>query len=415
MRAIETGGLVLTGDSDLLVFSSDSPVKATASWGVVMFQDLNLTSTSTTARVFYPEQIAARLQHPIISLAYQISIDPHASLTQVEERLKRISLRQLSGAGGCGDLIPTAFLAEYTLHRSEPSLFPWKNQVADPRIGELLFLASSHAEEKKMYLPFLREDPSRACAWDVGCETRRFAYSLLFLAPSTAKHVTVSEVLRRGAHIVQSPVEGLCIDEIRLRVEETIELVRRFPNYWWIAIVLEEACACAQSKRQESPNLIDLAKALMSSGGGLKIEEWTWQWVHVCAWAQAGWYSLLMLKEVVGFIEYLFIALPEAATDFNLKELGEVLNRLPNMINLFDPTESDYNEPDGELLAIIRDVMQLGCQDEIDINSSLVENSKRNRNQSRGKTKTQERKRAGMKVRTNSAFRNNMFDILAEE
>ena len=293
-EAIRNGGIVLTGDSDLLVFSGGE-----REWGVVMMQDLAFTDTGVSARVFRPTHMAASLKYPLLEIAYQTSLDPHTTLSQILERLKRVEERRRQGVGKQN--IPDGFIREYML----PPVGEPARTVEEPRIGELLFLAANKkpASKRKMYFPFLIEDPQRAPAWEAGSSIRGLAYSLLFGVGEGG----VMEVFRRGVRITDSLVD--CVDG-EAKVTELAARMLSAPDSWWASVILEDICDIAQGRNQGPPTANELsasATSLLPSGLSATSEKtkqkWTWALLHTFAMTQAGWYSLLLLREVLAYLD----------------------------------------------------------------------------------------------------------------
>ncbi|KAI5778855.1 XPG domain containing-domain-containing protein [Geopyxis carbonaria] len=274
------GVLVLTGDSDLLVFTPP-PV------GVLMFRDLCLPATGTgvaTGRVFRPAAMAAALGHPLLNIAYEIVRDPTApSLAIILARLGRVATRAKAGVGGDG--VPAEFAAEYTLPAVpvDPNV-----RVVEPRISELLHQPrTADAGERCMYLPFLPEDPQRASAWTVCTELRAHAYSLLFPAATD-----VLEIHRRGPRIASSPIAATPLPS-------PAALDALVPH------ILTSILTATTSI--ESKTLAAIAATLGVGAGGRETargerrrrKNWSWSHVHTFAQVCAGWYSLLLLREAM--------------------------------------------------------------------------------------------------------------------
>lgn len=302
---------MLTSDSDLLVFSGPTD------WGVIMLQDLTFTPLGATARVFRPTAMAASLKFPLIEVAYQTSLDPYASLSQTLERLGRVEERRRFGVGLTA--IPDGFVNEYML----PPAAEGGRMVKEPRIGELLFLATAGEKAGKMYFPFLKEDPQRATAWEVGGEVRAVAYTLLFTKGQ------VKEVFRRGTRIVESVVP--CVVDTQVRLAELAARIKTFPDTWWAGVVLDWICGVSRSPLS-CAELTAAASALLPnpapSRGAKQMQRWTWERVHLFAMVQAGWYSLLLLREVLVFLDQ----------EENV-EMREGLKSLPDVLDLFDGPE----------------------------------------------------------------------------
>jgi len=345
--AIRNGGIVLTGDSDLLVFGDDVD-----GWGVVMLQDLVFTEEGVMARVSRPADVARALKYPLLHVAYQTALDSSASLGQILDRLGRIETRRRQGAAV--ESIPAAFVREYSLPAEGGAV----RMVEEPRIGELLFLAAKGKTDRRMYFPFLNEDPQRAPAWEIGCSTRALAYSLLFGGGE------VKEVFRRGSRITESPV--LCENAAK-KLEEFAGAVADAPETsWWVVAVLDGICSTMKGRNQPvlSPDELAATAAILLPNPGFTPpketkHKWNWRLVHIFAMAQAGWYSLLLLREVLRFIT--IRDTPVFGDVRSLEALHKSLLQLPDILDLLDGRVFlfSFEKPTEKAKAVARYVLEL--------------------------------------------------------
>ena len=173
-----SSGMVLTGDSDLLVY--DLGPKG----GVVFFNQLELRQCdkvpsfyALTARVANSTETANVLGvESVQRLAFEIKEDPTITLLEAVRRSK-------NGFDGTNrKTLYETFSREYAEEESKSQHLARKPlfQLVDPRLSELVVQFSMTAEETlHMYLPFIIEDPSRASAWSVSQNLRSCAYSII--------------------------------------------------------------------------------------------------------------------------------------------------------------------------------------------------------------------------------------------
>lgn len=296
--AISTEGIVLTGDSDLLLFASPSGVD----WGVMMFRDISIDfpGPSISTVVFRPTAIAKSLGVDLTFLGFLTQCDPQASFSTLQQRAIRIAERKKSGAAveEYGRRW-REFLAVYTLPLPcDPSITP---KGVEPRIAEIIQQRESgpKGEAKTMYLPFLWEDPTRGSAWDAGRRIRAATYSLLF--PGGDR---VEEVCRRGQRIAEGLVERVEDPDSFIR-----SLVQNQGEKWWTSVVLNEIIAVSERRGQRPPEKSLLQgvaymfpRSTPSAASTKTARKWTWERIQIYAMAQAAWYSLLLLKEVISTI-----------------------------------------------------------------------------------------------------------------
>ncbi|RPA98362.1 hypothetical protein L873DRAFT_1808328 [Choiromyces venosus 120613-1] len=309
--AIAAGGVVLTGDSDLLLFRGEEGAPA---WGIIMFKDLVVnfsTREISTPALFRPDEIAKEMQVDLAFLGYMITCDPHATFSTIKERCARVAERSKSGAvvGEMGRKW-REFSAEYALPAGNGG------RLIHARIAEVLCLrhTGSAGRKKEMFLPLLWEDTSRASAWDVAGEVRALAYSLLF-----PDEYSLEEVSRRGHGISGTPV-------LILRAKEAGEklraLVQEARENWVGKYVLRQITQTFATRGQLPPSASILESSICLLSGSKSISttpaRWTWEKIQVLAMVQAGWYSLLLLSEV----------LKETGSEFEIVVPGvEVLDR----------------------------------------------------------------------------------------
>ncbi|KAI5845577.1 XPG domain containing-domain-containing protein [Morchella snyderi] len=294
--AIAASGIVLTGDSDLLLFAAAAPPpRGDDGWGVLMFRDVTLAFPGAVGVVFRPCQIAATLGVDLAFLGHLLQADPHASFPVLQQRVKRIEARKRSGvAVGEYGKGWREFRAVYEL--------PAQGEEGaggggvEPRIAELLDSRGRGAEGVTMWLPFLWEDPARGSAWDAGRGARAAAYGLVFKEG-------VMEVCRRGQRISEAFVHSV----------EPAGVLERVAGggvgHWWVRAILDDVVAVYEERGQTPPDksLLEGLAYMLSPPPpqtAAPVErpgprKWNWEKVQVFAMAQAAWYSLLVLKEVL--------------------------------------------------------------------------------------------------------------------
>lgn len=316
--AMSARGIVLTGDSDLLLFASPSD----ADWGVVMFRDVHIAfpGPAVSAAVFRPTTVARSLGVDLKFLGFLTQCDAHASFGTLQQRIVRIAERRKSGA-----LVEEygrpwrEFAAAYVL----PPLSDAVPAGVEPRIAEILQQRGEQGTEngtKTMFLPFLWEDPTRGSAWDAGRRIRAATYSLLF-----PRGDGVEEVCRRGQRISAGPVE---------RVDDPTgfltSLIHGGDAKWWTGVVLNEIVAVFENRGQAPPETRILHGAAhmlrrpAAPSRAVPAGGWTWERIQIYAMAQAAWYSLLLLKEAAS-------AIPSTGDDWR-----RVVRTLPGVAECID-------------------------------------------------------------------------------
>jgi len=297
--AIATGGIVLTSDSDLLLFRGEGGDEA-STWGVVMFRDVEVDfpAGKISAHLFRPDDIAKGLDLELAFLGYLSHCNPRASFSTIRERCARIAE---SGKGVEGEMGRKwrEFAAGYTFPEGDGG------RLVEPRIAEVLSLRGCVGRKKEMFMPMLWEDTSRASAWDVGREVRALAYSLLFPA-----EMSLEEISRRGHGISGTPVGILSAREAKRRLHEVISESREGEN--WLARHTVRRIVGVFAARKKPPphtSILESCACLFSGSNRPYITtttrkksadaRWTWERIQTFAMVQAAWFSLLLLSEVL--------------------------------------------------------------------------------------------------------------------
>lgn len=304
--AIATGGVVLTSDSDLLLFRGEGGSGGMGVWGVVMFKDVEVDfSTGKISTVlFRPDDIAKGFDLELAFLGYLSHCDPRASFSTIQERCARIAERGKSGVSVEGEMGRKwrEFAAGYTFPEGDGG------RLVEPRIAEVLSLRGCVGRKKEMFLPMLWEDTSRSSAWDVGRDVRAVAYSLLFPG-----EMSLEEISRRGHGISGTPVEIIPAREVKRKLTDIISESREEEEENWLARhVLRQIVGAFATRNQPPPNtsILESCASLLSGGGNRPYittttrkqstsARWTWERIQTFAMLQAAWYSLLLLSEVL--------------------------------------------------------------------------------------------------------------------
>ena len=181
-HVIETGGIVLTSDSDLLVYELGDGK-------VAFFKDLCDDADRVAADTYSPRQICSRLGLPcernnLSRFAFHLEQSPQASIA----RLRQLSLQDYRDEDEhCRyqNFCQSYVINELDLPSSnstEPTLGNLSLQHLDPRLSELISPVTREVSDEikgnVIFLPTLVETFSRSSAWISGVELRRLAYTI---------------------------------------------------------------------------------------------------------------------------------------------------------------------------------------------------------------------------------------------
>ena len=212
-RARERGGMILTSDSDLLVYDVG------AQGHVAFFDSVDFPSCSKNgkaalmAKVFSPRAIAAELKlNDLVRLAFELSRNPSTGLSSLLKAAKS----DVSGSSTLDRFVnfESVYVGDplFQLPSHWPpnafSRYSTLGQYLDPRISEFLLqtLTQPTPETLNLYLWPLFEDVSRSSAWEHCTDSRFLAYEILLshTIPPTNTTFTIHEHRRKGNRIVST-------------------------------------------------------------------------------------------------------------------------------------------------------------------------------------------------------------------
>ncbi|WBW75358.1 nuclease, XP-G family protein Ast1 [Schizosaccharomyces osmophilus] len=178
LRARELDGIVLSQDSDLLLFNLENPHT-----GYVPLHSISITSEGLQGKLYNFQEIKRHLPFDIYLLAAYLGveghpedqvIDYHSSFQQIckvlEESVKTGTLEKLISTQELHRVHKFYLLDDISLS-SQLNDFMWG------RVQELLH---STLEPPEMWLPQLPELPARPCSWTESAPLRLQAYANFF-------------------------------------------------------------------------------------------------------------------------------------------------------------------------------------------------------------------------------------------
>lgn len=339
-RAGEVGAAVLTSDSDLLVY------RLSKGW-VIFFQDIERAEdeeqdvyfgpapglieaegVGLTAKAYQYTKIQRRFETAdgpdFTRIIYERLRDSHASLQQLRQR----ALKTLSATEGSRF---EKFRSDYCTQGLQDESPKPPHALIDPRLSELVYQywsSTFFSSDGKLsvYLPIMVEDPSRACAWTVGAQFRRLAYSILNLSMDPGRRRSeVFEYTRKGRRVVSAAFAlcdvPLCTSALKALTETLCIAKEQFSWYgmnWlvcWRTFAFYEVCLHRQRSQTQQIKQAHIQCFLES---GYLNNQLTWDDVHLYAQVQCALYSVRILKHLLS------IALPSLSGD--LLECSTALN-----------------------------------------------------------------------------------------
>lgn len=366
-RAVsELGGIILTNDSDLLVYNLGTQ------GGVVFLDQLEFREAHGTSRrcdtfqafVNKTSEISSRLGFDDFrSVAFEIALDTHASLAVA---INRAELRE----GATSDQKSLqSFFDEYDIKPSNLESYQRTDIALAKGRFNGLFLDARNSEliiSGSMNLPFLIDDPSKTSAWNVSRQLRLFAYSCLALGIDQFPK-TIFEYGRRGARIVENRVQTLSCEDTVAFAKRLIESFESFEDlvsglckqHFWRLLAAHSVYKWYLDEEKSLPSESSLVAAYAGITAGDKLN---WFDIHISAQLQAFLYAFRALKQ---FLNYLNVKadgrslLPAElwAVQTRLSSLPSINELIPSRLEL--ATQSMSTTP---LLALLLSIKQENIQ-----------------------------------------------------
>ncbi|KAL3420086.1 DNA replication initiation factor cdc45 [Phlyctema vagabunda] len=423
----EDGGIVLTGDSDLLVH--DLGTKGAVAFFREIESRLDSNDQTLAAEVYHPTAILKRLSltepNGLQSLAFQIVMDQHASFPNVVKDAKSSkAIKKFSSEFQTfmGEYLPVKVVSHERLFTKFGTNLERTRAVLkalDPRISEFVLQfpyfaeltgkmpskVTREAEEIHVFLPFLLDCPTRTNAWEPSTAVRQLAFSLVSIASDHRKTFTVFEHRKqqkgaKGKELqipIYSDIPAACTAIIKL-IDNLHEILPTLSETdAWTALAIYQEVEWASSYEKLS------LCATLSSNGKLAIGSRTLSWdiVHFLAQLQGSYYSLRMLRQISSLV--LAYMGPEVSPQY-LQILNSKLKRLPEL-RLYPEMSQIKNVlqilQGGSYVKAAQDILGISEQNTV---KSIDEKKKRKREQAEANSSSKSRARS-----------NNPFDMLGDD
>lgn len=374
----EHGGIVLTGDSDLLVHDLGMD------GSVAFLKDLslghNMNRRVLSCPLYNIGDIVKRLElpesHGIRSLAYELVQDRHESFLNILrsakslERIKRnpasykeFEREYLALPPDVHPITSTSTSPASPKSSESNGILKSRLRSLDPRISEYVLQFPSIAsiaqrpsitpltsEPLNVFMPFLIDSPTKTSAWEPSTGIRQLAYGLMnLLQPSDQCVESVLEHRRqqskdsRGrewALPTPEQIEASCQELGDLLAWIKTELGIRDREIWRVMAWHQEAAYAAENSKASLGSVV-LGLAAGSAGGGGGKGRLTWDSLHFSAIMQASYYSFRMLKQILGVVKAAKPDLPNSIKLLSIQLMS--LPRLSELPGFYDDLESFSN------------------------------------------------------------------------
>ena len=369
--AHKSEGLVVTGDSDLLVYDLG------LDGGVLFLDQLELRACDGSpgryglvANVAMPDRIGRRLGvESVQRLAFEIKEDPSITLQEAVQRSKKdigLTGKRSYYQMFCEEYAREISSSAETTNDSQTASSP----ILDPRLSELV-LQFDDAQQNTvhMYLPFLIEDPTRASAWGVSSGLRSIAYTLLAGLGPRRTPPSILEFTRRDIRIVSIDVCVLNGSELAHTARILIRKLAAIRSHFstlpstsaWRVFGMIEVFSWNMDNGRTLPSHLAFSKMFRCSKGDID----SWQDVQLSAMLQAALYSVRLLKQVLDLVSFRRMTKLES----EMAILYEHLERLPSLEELVPSRHELENITSLELesdalFAFVRRWAQTGHDDD---------------------------------------------------
>jgi XPG domain containing len=321
------GGLVLTGDSDLLVHDLGT------NGSVAYFKDIeprpDTKYGALHSPLYYPATIADRLtlpkSHGLRALAFEMVMDSHGTFRKLllqATSLKAVNTYKDRYAEFIRDynFLPANAADSWDNSNECPIAFMEALRKLDPRISEYVLQFPSimrcvdnmewtgkpELGHVQVFLPFLVDCPIRTTAWEVSASLRQLAYALVKrTVPKNEQeyvfieHRRQNDINGKGYQLPDTPLlHEACANFIRVMDQ----IHHRFsslsvPDRWIAFAVCQEVEWSSSIGRPVQSTVVaqELATARVETENHVNC---TWNSIQFLAQVQGVFYSLRMLQQV---------------------------------------------------------------------------------------------------------------------
>jgi hypothetical protein len=383
------GGVVLTGDSDLLIHEIGDGA-------VGFFKDIQLAVLGDkTSLIGIQYQVGAIVQrlglsetYRLAALAFEMTMDAHGTFQELLQKAVKLN------AVSTQDAMFQEFMSDYKALESTRDLketgnsenavhspSPTRNlKMLDPRVSEYLLqfpkfaqaagLPRSRssdsidlADEIDVFLPFLLDCPLRTSAWEMSTAVRLLAYGAVnMILPHQDNVLKVIEYRRlqngsRGRKWQIPMVQDLpkaCTD-----LNELFKKLRNDPatlpgrDIWRaLAIYQDQDLSLSLGKPALSSIIIEQSKNSRASPFRL-----TWDGIHLLAQFHGSYYSFRILKQILGIILLYYEPKDLPLALLQLHEELESLPTLEELPTIVDAVRNIGSPEDQAVLEMIKKLL----------------------------------------------------------
>ena len=320
------GGVVLTGDSDLLVYDlgMDGAVSFFKDVEIRDHDHLQILPCQMYQQAVIMDRLGLPYPRGLYALAFEIFVDHHGTFPKYVAQARSLT------AASAKPQIFTDFVKEYTqlptdvkpgfdasvtflqvLRRMDPRLSEYVLQV--PCLAKLFGLPSieqSAGSTPHIFLPFLIDSPNRTNAWEISSATRQLAYGLVNLI--IPKKEQLGSLFEHRKQQDMSCGRELQLPSIQQLPEACTEVLNIFSDLrdtisisdtlFWTAIATRQEIEWSQTHSKTPLSGLVSQQFARIQAKPEQRQNFTWDIIHFFAQTNGSYYSFRMLKQMLSLV-----------------------------------------------------------------------------------------------------------------
>jgi len=277
-----TRSIIFTRDTDVVLYDYCADT-------LIVF--LHETDVSVSIKAYSPDQIRTKLElRSLLPFAFALLEGPSDTANDLARNARNVDKNSQPYLDFSNRYVTEVVSPAY-MSRSKNALS--KLPKLDVRVSEFVHQALAKSEIPLVYLPLLVEDPSQASAWNVGCDIRTLAYSLL-----ASRKMNVHEYRRKAQVIAVQEVITYTPTDLPVPVADLERQIRILAD--WAASKLVEpallwplfALSLVLAELNTPPPVLTALRVINGAFDN------TWDFVHLTARLHAALYSLRMFSQI---------------------------------------------------------------------------------------------------------------------
>ncbi|KAI3316797.1 hypothetical protein HD806DRAFT_419921 [Xylariaceae sp. AK1471] len=388
------GGIILTGDSDLLITDLGPDGK------VSFFTDVVAADRSAKSQGLVACKFSLHAINDLLGLN-SVGGLPRVAFEKAKWRVSFAEALERARNSNGNDLESPEFqdfLQEYSIKEYLPKDHPVQSILTslDPRISEIIIQTlvldgngtapnagtpenSRGPETLAMFLPIMIENRDRKSAWTMSTAVRQLAYGIMQeFSPHKSLNVIEYRLLEAYNSLMGRQIDVLeseeALEQCRLLAETFKQLTGRIhcADMQWLAFAIYQDTVWSASEQRSPLSVSLLSKANKQA---YDSDEYSWDTIHFTAQVQTSLYSLRMAKQALDVAASLCQTLPAP-----MRQLREWLNTLPTIVEW--PTVDNISQKlatadESSILTVITDILGVPALVDPETSAKTIKSKKR--------------------------------------